>query len=101
MPPTLPFQPQDSEKLFDAVESSLGAWYMNSHGVNSTVVVNDMCALLQAYWNIATKRLVDNVCMTMEQDFFARMVTRAEEELFLISSRVSSSSRYIAVCCCW
>ncbi len=94
--PSLSFQPQGPEKLLDAVESSLGAWYMCSHGVNSTVVVNDMCTLLQAYWNIATKRLVDNVCMTMEQDFFSRLVTRAEEELFLISSRVSS---YIVDCC--
>ncbi len=83
-------KPQGPEKLLESVESSLGDWYMHSHGVNSAVVVNDMCTLLHAYWYVATKRLVDNVCMTMEHDFFSRLVTRTEEELFLISSRVKS-----------
>ncbi len=96
--PSLSFQPQGPSKLFDAVQSSLGDWYMRSHGVNSTVIVNDMCALLQAYWHVATKRLVDNVCMTMEKDFFSHLVIRAEEELFLISSKVSLL--FVALFCC-
>ncbi len=83
-------KPQGPEKLFESVESSLRDWYMRSHGADSIVAVNDMCTLLQAYWHVATKRLVDNVCMTMEQDFFSRLVSHTEEELFLISSRVKS-----------
>lgn len=41
----------------------------------------------QAYWNVATKRLVDNVCMTMEQDFVVKLLGKVESELFLLTNR--------------
>ena len=42
-------------------KASLGDWYIKTHGVNTTSKVEDMCTILQAYWSVATKRLVDNV----------------------------------------
>ena len=42
---------------------------------------------MQAYWNVATKRLVDNVCMTMEQDFVVKLLGKVESELFLLTNR--------------
>lgn len=41
----------------------------------------------KAYWNVATKRLVDNVCMTMEQDFVVKLLGKVESELFLLTNR--------------
>lgn len=41
----------------------------------------------QAYWNVATKRLVDNVCMTLEQDFTVKLLSKVESELFLLTNR--------------
>lgn len=41
----------------------------------------------KAYWNVATKRLVDNVCMTLEQDFVVKLLTKVESELFLLTNR--------------
>jgi interferon-induced GTP-binding protein Mx1 len=77
--------------LHEAVTMALGNWYMTNHGVVGTVTnVEDMCTLLHAYWNVATKRLVDNVCMTIEQDFLVKLVHRAESELLLLSSHVES-----------
>jgi Dynamin GTPase effector domain len=45
---------------------------------------------MQAYWNVATKRLVDNVCMTIEQDFIVRLLGLAESELFLLAARLEN-----------
>lgn len=33
-----------------------GDWYMRHHGVNPASTVADMCVLLKAYWQVATKR---------------------------------------------
>ena len=46
-----------------------GGWYMQCHGVNVKSKVEDMIIMIEAYWDVATKRIVDNVCMTMEHDF--------------------------------
>lgn len=45
--------------------------------------------LSKAYWNVATKRLVDNVCMTLEQDFVVKLLGKVESELFLLANRYS------------
>lgn len=54
-------------------------------------IAHHLCATLnvddQAYWNVATKRLVDNVCMTMEQDFVVKLLGKVESELFLLTNR--------------
>ncbi|CAM9560457.1 unnamed protein product, partial [Phaeothamnion confervicola] len=80
-------EPESMEALQVAVAERLGAWYMRNHGVGTMANVEDMCTLLQAYWNVATKRLVDNVCMTIEQDFVVKLLGRAESELFLLPAR--------------
>ena len=37
---------------------------------------------------MATKRVVDNVCMTLEQDFIVKLLGLAESELFLLAARI-------------
>lgn len=57
--------------------------------------------MLQAYWNVATKRLVDNVCMTMEQDFVVKLLGKVESELFLLTNRFSEVEElFVEVCMC-
>lgn len=54
----------------------------------------------QAYWNVATKRLVDNVCMTMEQDFVVKLLGKVESELFLLTNRFTDVEElFIEVTC--
>eukprot|EP00903_Cladosiphon_okamuranus_P010659 g10077.t1 len=79
--------PENMEALKTAVMEKLSEWYMRNHGVGTMANVEDMCTLLQAYWNVATKRLVDNVCMTMEQDFVVKLLGKVESELFLLTNR--------------
>ncbi|CAM9711133.1 unnamed protein product, partial [Choristocarpus tenellus] len=79
-------QPESLEALKMCVMERLGEWYMVNHGVGTMANVEDMCTLLQAYWNVATKRLVDNVCMTLEQDFVVKLLGGVESELFLLTN---------------
>jgi len=71
------------------VKRQLGKWYMQTHGVNTTSKVEDMCTLLEAYWDVATKRLVDNVCMTLEHDFTNAILKQLEEACFMFAAEMS------------
>lgn len=75
------------------VKRQLGRWYMQTHGVNTTSKVEDMCTLLQAYWDVATKRLVDNVCMTLEHDFTANLLKEFESECFLFAAEYAAPDK--------
>eukprot|EP00633_Aureoumbra_lagunensis_P004582 CAMPEP_0197307348 /NCGR_PEP_ID=MMETSP0891-20130614/4966_1 /TAXON_ID=44058 ORGANISM="Aureoumbra lagunensis, Strain CCMP1510" /NCGR_SAMPLE_ID=MMETSP0891 /ASSEMBLY_ACC=CAM_ASM_000534 /LENGTH=884 /DNA_ID=CAMNT_0042790601 /DNA_START=38 /DNA_END=2692 /DNA_ORIENTATION=- len=75
------------------VKHQLGRWYMQTHGVNTTSKVEDMCTLLQAYWDVATKRLVDNVCMTLEHDFTNAVLKEVENECFLFAAEYSNPEK--------
>ena len=61
------------------MKRKLGQWYMATHGVNTASKVEDMCTLLEAYWDVATGdcRLV--VCMTLEHDFANFSLKKLEE----------------------
>ena len=49
-------KPESLDSLKDDVKKRLGDWYMRHHGVSPSATVEDMCVLLKAYWNVATKR---------------------------------------------
>ena len=76
----------DYSELQALVVQRLGGWYMQSHGVNVKSKVEDMTIMIEAYWDVATKRLVDNVCMTMEHDFLGMMLKRLEAECFVLTT---------------
>jgi len=83
-------KPGDSQDSVEAqVIQTLGGWYMNTHGVNTTSRVEDMTIMIEAYWDVATKRLVDNVCMTIEHDFLSQVLRRLESECFLLATDVT------------
>ena len=75
-----------SADLQSLVVQRLGGWYMQSHGVNVKSKVEDMTIMIEAYWDVATKRLVDNVCMTMEHDFLAQLLKRLEADCFVLAT---------------
>jgi len=81
---------KSAEQMSAAVLLSLGRWYLDAHGVGSKGSISDMAILLQAYWNISTRRMIDNMCLVLEQTFIAKLLTRLESECFLISTRVSN-----------
>jgi interferon-induced GTP-binding protein Mx len=66
------------------VITRLGGWYMQCHGINVKSKVEDMTIMIEAYWDVATKRLVDNVCMSLEHDFIAKVLTKIEADCFML-----------------
>ena len=58
-----------------------------------------MCVILQAYWSVATKRLVDNVCMTLEQDFTVRLLKDLDSACFLLGSKIGGKDFDLEVRC--
>lgn len=80
-----------AEELQALVIQRLGAWYMQFHGVNVSSRVGDMIIMIEAYWDVATKRLVDNVCMTFEHDFLWKILKRVESECFLMGTLVGQN----------
>jgi hypothetical protein len=75
-----------ASELQATVVARLGGWYMSCHGVNVKSKVEDMTIMIEAYWDVATKRLVDNVCMTMEHDFLGKLLKQLEAECFVIAT---------------
>jgi interferon-induced GTP-binding protein Mx1 len=75
-----------ASELQATVVARLGGWYMSCHGVNVKSKVEDMTIMIEAYWDVATKRLVDNVCMTMEHDFLSKLLKQLEAECFVIAT---------------
>jgi len=86
-----PRQGEPVEALKAHVLSRLGQWYMGAHGVNQKGNVEEMKTLLQAYWGLATRRLVDNLCMAVEHDFAAQLAGKLETECFTFAGTVEGA----------
>lgn len=74
----------------------LGSWYMAYHGVNIRSKVEDMTIMIEAYWDVATKRLVDNVCMTIEHDFLVALLLRLESDCFMLATEIGHKAKDLA-----
>jgi hypothetical protein len=60
-----------------------GQWYMLRHGVDSKGNQQEMITLIQAYWDIASRRLVDNVCMCIDMEFSNKLIKELEAHCML------------------
>lgn len=65
------------------IKRRLGNWYMQRHGVDSSGNLLEMITMLQGYWDIASRRFVDNMCMMMEKDFLDEVLSELESEATL------------------
>mmetsp|Transcript_26171 Transcript_26171/g.30995 ORF Transcript_26171/g.30995 Transcript_26171/m.30995 type:complete len:678 (+) Transcript_26171:20-2053(+) len=72
------------EDLQAQIVTRLGGWYMQCHGINVKSKVEDMTIMIEAYWDVATKRLVDNVCISLEHDFIEKVLTKLEADCFML-----------------
>ncbi|CAN0415207.1 unnamed protein product [Ectocarpus fasciculatus] len=62
--------------------SFLRQWYRTTHGVNSFSNAEDMSAILEAYWLLAAKRFVDNVCMALDKKIMGAVANKMQEECY-------------------
>lgn len=81
-------QKVDPFALREDLKNRLGAWYMMRHGVDVTGNQQEMVTLIQAYWDIASRRLTDNVCMCIEMEFSQQLIKELEAQCVLFGISV-------------
>jgi len=64
------------------VGASLRSWYRSTHGVNSSANAEDMSAILEAYWTLASKRFVDNACMCLDDRILGTLCSKLQEQCY-------------------
>mmetsp|Transcript_21901 Transcript_21901/g.65671 ORF Transcript_21901/g.65671 Transcript_21901/m.65671 type:complete len:750 (+) Transcript_21901:40-2289(+) len=64
------------------VGASLRSWYRSAHGVNSSANAEDMSAILEAYWTLASKRFVDNACMCLDDRILGTLCSKLQEQCY-------------------
>jgi interferon-induced GTP-binding protein Mx1 len=64
------------------VGASLRAWYRSAHGVSSSANAEDMSAILEAYWTLASKRFIDNACMCLDDRFLGTLCGKLQEQCY-------------------
>jgi len=64
------------------VGASLRSWYRTAHGVTSSANAEDMSAILEAYWTLASKRFVDNACMCLDDRILGTLCGKVQEACY-------------------
>ncbi len=80
---------KDKYMIEEEVKKRLGNWYMRRHGVDSQGNQQEMTTLIQAYWDIASRRFIDNVCMCIEKEFVTSLVNEVETQSTLLGFSMS------------
>ncbi len=62
---------------------------MRRHGVDSLGNKQEMIILIQAYWDIASRRFIDNVCMCIEREFLFQLSIEIENQCTLFGISLS------------
>jgi len=68
--------------LKDEVFQSMRQWYRSTHSVSPLASAQDMCAILEAYWTLSSKRFVDNVCMVVDREVMGKLSSSMQEQMF-------------------
>jgi hypothetical protein len=69
---------------------------MANHGANSASLIEDMRTVLIAYWQLSSKRLTENVCMSFEAHVLARLSEDLESELLTAVQVTRCFARFCA-----
>lgn len=77
--------------LKEDLKNRIGSWYMMRHGVDVHGNQQEMLTLIQAYWDIASRRLTDNVCMCLEMEFCSKLVVELEAQCILYGISVDEA----------
>ena len=80
-------------------------WYKDTHSVSPLASAADMSEIMEAYWNLSSKRFIDNCCMMTDADLLGDLPARIQDEMYEFlgddqKMEVSAAAvcRYYAVC---
>ena len=66
----------------EEVASSLRTWYRQTHGVDSGANAEEMAAIMEAYYTLASKRFVDNVCMALDDRILGTLCSKMQQQCY-------------------
>jgi hypothetical protein len=57
-------------------------WYKATHSVAPAASAADMAEIMEAYWNLSSKRFIDNCCMMTDADLLGDLPARIQDEMY-------------------
>lgn len=75
--------PQNWDSLREEMFISMRHWYKSTHSVSSQASAQDMSEIMEAYWNLSSKRVVDNVCMISDSELLGKLPTCIQDEMYM------------------
>ena len=82
----------DLISLREDFRASLGQWYMMRHGSDLTGNKHELATICQVYWDIASRRIIDNVCMCVLSEVTKVMVQELEARCLLFGMGVEDDA---------
>mmetsp|Transcript_22257 Transcript_22257/g.28817 ORF Transcript_22257/g.28817 Transcript_22257/m.28817 type:complete len:885 (-) Transcript_22257:283-2937(-) len=70
----------------------MGRWYLTYHGSEMRNRAADMTTVLEAYWQVSSKRVTDNCCMIFETNLLTKFVDWLEMKLLEFAQTTSPNS---------
>jgi hypothetical protein len=61
---------------------SLREWYRDTHSVAPSASAADMSEIMEAYWNLSSKRFIDNCCMMTDSDLLTNLPARIQDAMY-------------------
>jgi len=57
-------------------------WYQETHSVSHLASATDMAEIMEAYWNLSSKRFIDNCCMMTDNDLLSFLPARIQDSMY-------------------
>ena len=57
-------------------------WYKTTHSVSPQASAADMAEIMEAYWNLSSKRFIDTCCMMTDADLLGDLPARLQDEMY-------------------
>lgn len=57
-------------------------WYKNTHSVSPQASAADMAEIMEAYWNLSSRRFIDNCCMMTDADLLGDLPAQIQDEMY-------------------
>ena len=70
------------DDLKTEIFESLRAWYSNTHSISPLANAQEMASILEAYWNISSKRFVDSCCMLTDKQLLDLLPSAMQQQMF-------------------
>lgn len=72
------------DELKAEIFESMKEWYRQTHSVSPLANAQEMSSILEAYWNISSKRFVDSCCMLTDKQLLDKLPSEMQQQMFLL-----------------